>query len=91
MALDANEVVVVYRQTSTAVERRLVFGPVQFYPEANEWYVTVVWQLHVAQCALFSHTHARIMLCPTMHSVGLSSSPSILANMWPIRTLYLRA
>ena len=37
VSLTANEVLVVYRQTDSGVERYLKHGPTLFIREANEW------------------------------------------------------
>ncbi|XP_065192053.1 uncharacterized protein LOC135823141 [Sycon ciliatum] len=41
--LDANEVLVVYLQGEDKIERRLVYGPQQFFLAANEWIHNFSW------------------------------------------------
>jgi hypothetical protein len=35
--LTADEMIVVYRQNGHKSERRLVYGPIVFFPDSNEW------------------------------------------------------
>lgn len=39
--LDANHLIVVYKQLEGKIERRLVQGPTVFVPDAHEWYVAM--------------------------------------------------
>lgn len=50
ISLDANEVLVVYRQNDDTkkVDRYLQHGPTLFIPDANEWYmIPYVWHMDV--------------------------------------------
>lgn len=43
ITLDANEVLVVYKQDKGTIERRIVHGPMLFAPTANEWLHEFKW------------------------------------------------
>ena len=93
MSLDANEVLVVYKQNdkSKSVTRYLKHGPTVFMPAANEWYVCQRCSQHTCELLCFRALHIvnldRLTMYRRPKLCGCVAGCMVLNGMEPTRKI----